>query len=123
MKTRVIIPLAMLALAAPALGQVRPTRDFGPRYIVVNQTGEQLQCRYRVNAGDNTNWQTYGTVAAGGEFTLHAKVPGETVTVNCLAESGAGGGKNYTVRPGSSYRAYRNDEGKVRVGPLPRTAN
>src|SRR5262245_37699120 len=117
MTPRTLIPLAVLAFAvaaAPALGETRPTTEFGPRYTVVNETGDQVQCRYRVNAGDNTNWRDYGTVAAGGQFTLNAKVPGETVSVNCTAESGAGGGKTYTMRPGTTYRAFRNTDGEVR---------
>jgi len=122
MSTRAIVPFALLALAAaPALGQVKPTRDFGPRYVIVNQTGEQVMCNYRVNAGDNRTWQTYGTVAAGQELTLNSKVPGETVTVKCMGQTG--GGRNYTVRPGTTYRAYRNDAGEVRVGSLPRRAS
>ena len=42
------------------------------------------------------------------------------MTVDCMGDTG--GGKLYTVRPGSTYRAYRNQAGEVTVGELGRTA-
>ena len=105
--------LVLAALsAAPALASPAGARIPGTRYVVINNTGEPLTCRYRVNGGDDRSWRSYRPVAAGDQLNLTAKVPGETVTLDC---DGPAGGRNFTVRPGSAYRAFKNDLGKVAV--------
>ena len=108
--------LAVAALsAAPALASPAGARIPGTRYVVINNTGAPLTCRYRVNQGDNRSWRSYRPIPAGGQFTRTAQVPGETVTLDC---DGPAGGRNYTVRPGSAYRAFKNAAGKVAVAEV-----
>jgi len=109
---------SVLVLAAtPALNAQAPERIPGTRYSVVNQTGDALSCRYRVNtafgAGSAGGWQDRVPIAAGTEFTRTVQGPGETLSLDCAAEGERP--TPATVQPGRRYAATRGEDGKVLV--------
>jgi hypothetical protein len=106
-----VLAATMALAAAPLLAATEAKTVKGTEYRVVNQTGAAISCRYRVNQGDDKSWQPYRAIPAGSRFSLRAKVPGETVALDCNR-----GGRSYNVRPGALYRMYKNDAGKVAVG-------
>ena len=118
------VPFSRLALlgaaaalaASPALAQ-DAARVPGNRYVVANQTGAPLTCRYRVNSiatgGAVGRWRDAAPVAAGGEFTRTVQDPGESLSLDCNA--GDAGARSVAVQPGRRYSATQNGDGKVVV--------
>ena len=106
-----VLAATMALAAAPVLAATEAKSVKGTEYRVVNQTGAAISCRYRVNQGDDRSWQPYRSIPAGGRLSVRrAKVPGETVAIDCNRS-----GRGYTVRPGALYRMYKNDAGKIAV--------
>ena len=115
------LALAGLALtAASALqAQDEAARVPGNKYAVVNQTGGELACRYRVNsamgggAAGAATWQATDPIAAGAEFSRTVQGPGESVSLDCDPEGARG--DPFTVQPGKRYRVTKGDDGRIAV--------
>ena len=119
MKPVSCIALVLMSIAAtPALAQ-DAARVPGNQYLVANQTGAPLTCRYRVNSiatgGGGGSWQQASPVAAGEAFTRTVRDPGESLSLDCNGDAGA---RTVAVQPGRRYGATRNGDGKVVVARL-----